>query len=45
MRQYRDAGLDMMHEKATFEDGGVSVEAGVAEMHDRMGFPPARSRT
>src|SRR5262249_9286361 len=29
MRQYRDAGLDMMHEKATFEDGGVSVEAGV----------------
>jgi hypothetical protein len=36
MRQYRDASLDMMHEKATFEDGGVSVEAGVAEMHDRM---------
>ena len=36
MRQYRDAGLDMMHEKATFEDGGLSVEAGVAEMHDRM---------
>ena len=36
MRQYRDASLDMMHEKATFEDGGVSVEAGVAELHDRM---------
>jgi phage terminase large subunit-like protein len=36
MRQYQNAGLDMMHEKATFEDGGVSVEAGVAEMHDRM---------
>jgi len=36
MRQYRDAGLDMMSEKATFEDGGMSVEAGVAEMHDRM---------
>ena len=36
MRQYADAGLDMMHEKATFEDGGISVEAGVQEMHDRM---------
>jgi phage terminase large subunit-like protein len=36
MKQYRDAGLDMMNEKATFEDGGMSVEAGVAEMHDRM---------
>jgi phage terminase large subunit-like protein len=36
MRQYQDAGLDMMHEKATFEDGGMSVEAGVQEMHDRM---------
>jgi phage terminase large subunit-like protein len=36
MRQYRDAGLDMMSDKATFEDGGMSVEAGVAEMHDRM---------
>jgi hypothetical protein len=41
MRQYADAGLDMMAEHATFEaaDGsnaGTSVEAGVAEMHDRM---------
>jgi hypothetical protein len=36
MKQYADAGLDMMHEKATFEEGGMSVEAGVAEMHDRM---------
>jgi phage terminase large subunit-like protein len=36
MRQYRDAGLDMMNDKATFENGGMSVEAGVAEMHDRM---------
>jgi hypothetical protein len=35
-RQYQDAGLDMMHEHATFEDGGMSVEAGVQEMHDRM---------
>jgi hypothetical protein len=34
--QYRDAGLDLMHEPATFEDGGRSVEAGIAEMHDRM---------
>jgi phage terminase large subunit-like protein len=36
MRQYADAGLDMMHEAACFEDGGRSLEAGVAEMHDRM---------
>jgi hypothetical protein len=36
MRQYRDAGLDMMPEHAAFEDGGISVEAGVQEMHDRM---------
>ena len=35
-RQYADAGLDMMHEHATHEDGGMSVEAGVAEIHDRM---------
>ena len=36
MRQYADAGLDMMFEHATHEDGGISVEAGVAELHDRM---------
>ena len=36
MRQYADAGLSMMHEHAQFEDGSVSVEAGIAEMHDRM---------
>jgi hypothetical protein len=36
MAQYRDAGLDMMHEHAQFEDGGKSVEAGVMEMADRM---------
>ncbi len=36
MRQYQEAGLDMMIEHATFEDGGMSVEAGVQEMHDRM---------
>jgi phage terminase large subunit-like protein len=36
MQQYRDAGLDMMHEHAQFEDGTVSVEAGLMEMADRM---------
>ena len=36
MRQYADAGLDMMHEAACFKDGGRSVEAGVLEMADRM---------
>ena len=36
MRQYVDAGLDMMYEHATHEDGGISIEAGVAELHDRM---------
>jgi phage terminase large subunit-like protein len=36
MRQYKDAGLDMLHDHAQFEDGGISVEAGVQEMHDRM---------
>jgi phage terminase large subunit-like protein len=37
MEQYRDAGIDMMHEHATFDDGkSVSVEAGLMEMNDRM---------
>src|SRR5262249_56108751 len=36
MRQYADAGLDMMHEHAQFEDGGVSVEAGLMEMAVRI---------
>ena len=42
MAQYRDAGLDMMHTHAQFEEthltktGGNSVEAGVLEMADRM---------
>jgi phage terminase large subunit-like protein len=36
MRQYADAGLDMMFEHAQFEDGGKSVEAGVLGMADRM---------
>ena len=36
MAQYRDAGIDMVHEPACFEDGGKSVEAGIMEMADRM---------
>jgi len=35
-QQYRDQGLNMLHERATFEDGGSGVEAGIAEMLDRM---------
>lgn len=34
--QYRLQGLNMLPERATFEDGGNGVEAGVAEMLDRM---------
>ena len=34
--QYRAQGLEMLPEKATFEDGGNGVEAGIAEMLDRM---------
>jgi phage terminase large subunit-like protein len=34
--QYRDEGLRMLREKATFEEGGYGVEAGVTEMLDRM---------
>lgn len=33
---YRDQGLNMLHERATWEDGGNGVEAGIAEMLDRM---------
>ena len=36
MKQYADAGLDMMYEHAQFEDGSTSVEAGVMQMLDRM---------
>jgi phage terminase large subunit-like protein len=35
-KQYRDEGLAMLDEHATFEDGGNSVEAGVMEMLSRM---------
>ena len=34
--QYKDQGLRMHHERATFEDGSNSVEAGLMEMLDRM---------
>jgi len=34
--QYRTQGLDMMPERATFEDGTNGVEAGIMEMLDRM---------
>ena len=33
---YREQGLAMLAEKATFEDGGNGVEAGLIEMLDRM---------
>lgn len=34
--QYRDQGLSMTPERATFDDGSNGVEAGVSEMLDRM---------
>src|SRR5262249_25114844 len=34
--QYAKAGLEMMHQHAQFEDGSISLEAGVLEMVDRM---------
>jgi phage terminase large subunit-like protein len=35
-KQYGDQGLNMLHEHAQFEDGSVSVEAGLMDMLDRM---------
>lgn len=35
-KQYKDHGLKMIGERATFEDGSNGVEAGIAEMFDRM---------
>jgi len=35
-QQYRDQGLLMLEERATFEDGSNGVEAGILEMYDRM---------
>jgi hypothetical protein len=34
--QYRAQGLNLLHEHAQFEDGSVSVEAGLMAMLDRM---------
>jgi phage terminase large subunit-like protein len=34
--QYRIQGLNMLHEHAQFDDGSVSVEAGLMSMLDRM---------
>lgn len=34
--QYREQGLNMLWDKATHEDGGNGVEAGIADMLDRM---------
>lgn len=33
---YRQQGLNMLHERATFDDGKSGLEAGVMEMLDRM---------
>jgi hypothetical protein len=33
---YRDQGLNMLPDHATWSDGSNGVEAGIAEMHDRM---------
>src|SRR6516165_7682781 len=35
-KQYADQGLNMLHEHAQFEDGSVSVEAGLMDMLGRM---------
>lgn len=35
-KQYRDQGLNMLKERATFEDGSNGLEAGVSEMLTRM---------
>ena len=34
--QYRAQGLNLLKVRATFEDGSIGVEAGIAEMLDRM---------
>lgn len=34
--QYKNNGMNMLHERATFDDGSNGVEAGVMEMLERM---------
>jgi phage terminase large subunit-like protein len=36
MQQYKDQGLNMLHDRATFLDGTNGVEAGVSDMLQRM---------
>lgn len=36
VEQYRELGLKMMHKHACYDDGSVSVEAGIMEILDRM---------
>jgi phage terminase large subunit-like protein len=35
-KQYNECGVEMLHQHAQFEDGSVSVEAGLMDMLDRM---------
>jgi len=35
-QQYKDAGIEMLYERATFSDGSNGLEAGVMDMLDRM---------
>lgn len=35
-QQYKNHGLDMLAERATFQDGSSGVEAGISEMLERM---------
>jgi phage terminase large subunit-like protein len=35
-KQYKDQGLNMLKDRATFEDGSNAVEAGLSEMLNRM---------
>ena len=35
-KQYRKFGMNMLGEHATFGEGGISIEAGLMEMYDRM---------
>jgi hypothetical protein len=41
-QQYSEQGLNTLPERATFEDGGNGVEAGVIEMLDMMQTRPVQ---